>query len=112
MKNRHMNRHHLCPSSRKNEGFNTSIKKNIKDLQQVFHENWHKVFYNLHPQEQLQLWYNVNKEIIKRETRQKIEEVLGGQKEDFYIPELVVENLKAFQKARIQEALGQPSLFE
>lgn len=106
-KSKHNNIHHLVPRSRKNEGFKTSIDQNQSELEKNFHVNWHRLFFNLHPQEQLQLWYNVNKSVLSESVREVIQDILGEQKEEFYIEEIILDTMKEIYRDRVDNILGE-----
>jgi hypothetical protein len=87
-KTSHGSLHHTMPRSRAKEGYDTNIPENLVELDNKFHVDWHRIFLNMRPDEQLEIWYDVNKKILAHETRNKVLDLLGMPKQRFYIREL------------------------
>lgn len=83
-KSKHNNIHHIIARSREVEGFNTKSDENQIEIPMDRHINLHRLFFNLTPQEQMQMLYNIDKKVIAQETRLKIEEILAMTQEEFY----------------------------
>jgi hypothetical protein len=49
------------------------------------------LFSNMTPQEQLELWYDINKAVLNAETRGELQEVILSTKERFYREEVLWE---------------------
>lgn len=79
-----MTRHHVVPKSREREGYNVHHPKNIKLLRQKYHDALHRLFSNKTPNEQLEDWYSVNKEVLSDAVKNAIVELLEMKKEEFY----------------------------
>lgn len=88
-KSNHNNIHHIIPSSRAMEGFNVKHEENQIEIEQTRHVNLHRLFFNLHPQEQMQMLYNINKKVMSQEARLKVKEVLAMTQEEFYRSDLL-----------------------
>jgi hypothetical protein len=86
--------HHLIPSSRQDEGFDTGLSINkFRDIGRKFHQYWHSLYSNKHPIEILRDDFNRNMQVLSRETRRKLGEIVVLDNDEFYTPEIVkVEN--------------------
>lgn len=78
------NRHHCIARSREKEGFDVNNKRNIIEINANLHKGIHKLFENKTPQEQIELMYRLNREVIGWETRELIEEIIHMDDFDFY----------------------------
>ncbi len=109
--------HHVVPSSRRDEGFDTSNKRNLRDLRKTYHENWHRLFANKTPAEIIDSVVQMQHNVINQKVRRVIEGLCDLPKSDFYIPDVLteyadedfdpmdVELVRGELKKRIQELL-------
>lgn len=79
-----VNKHHIIPSSRKDEWFNTSHPDNIIRIKVQVHNAIHTLFSNETPQEQLMTLAKINRKVYSPKTRKYIEKMFGFGAEDFY----------------------------
>ena len=42
-----------------------------------FHNRWHVLFENKTPHEQLDLWYDLNRQVLETNVREKVENILS-----------------------------------
>lgn len=78
--------HHVIPSSRRDEGFETSARDNFKMLRKNFHQNWHSLFANRTPDEVIMSVVMVQHNVINHRVRAVIEALSKLPKQDFYVP--------------------------
>jgi hypothetical protein len=90
-KNKEYDVHHIVPRSRKSEGFDIGHEINLKRMRRTLHQRLHNLFNNMTPQEQLELWYDINKAVLNAETRGELQEVILSTKERFYREEVLWE---------------------
>lgn len=77
--------HHIIPRSRKDEGFETGTSHNkFYNIGKQFHKRWHQLYTNKHPLESLRYDLNRNMQVLAKETRQKIGEIVYLDNEEFY----------------------------
>lgn len=89
MENQHKKtKHHVVPKSRVREGYNVHHPNNITHINQKTHDALHRLFDNKTPQEQLALWFSINRQVLSAEVSRKLKEVLEMDKEDFYKPRM------------------------
>lgn len=81
--------HHIIPSSRAREGFDTGHELNLKRIRRTLHERIHGLFSNMTPQEQLELWYDINKVVLHSESREQIQGLILEVKNKFYREEVL-----------------------
>jgi len=77
-------RHHIICKSRADEGYRVHDRKNIVLVEDKFHVNFHRLFQNRTPQEQLDLIFQVNKGVLSLEVKLLIEDVIRADKEEVY----------------------------
>lgn len=81
--------HHIIPFSRRKEGYNVDTDVNIKRLTKKLHKRWHSLFKNKTPQEQLELWLEVNGKVLDPLIREQISRMAYMPQNRFYRPEVV-----------------------
>jgi hypothetical protein len=81
--------HHVVPSSRRDEGFETTSRENFKMLRKNFHQNWHSLFANRTPDEVLSSVIMVQHNVINKRVRAVVEALSALPKHDFYVPEVL-----------------------
>lgn len=82
-------KHHIIPQSRKIEWYNTDNAMNIKNILSYKHENFHKLFVNQTPKEQLKFIYQINEKVMSYKVSKMIKEIIGIEDEQFYKQELI-----------------------
>jgi hypothetical protein len=80
--------HHIIPFSRAKEGFNVQKDINIKRVTKKLHKRWHALFNNKTPQEQLELWIEINAKVLDPDVRQKINAIAYIPQSRFYRQEI------------------------
>lgn len=81
--------HHIIPSSRQREGYNTEQDLNIKRVTRKIHKRWHALFTNKTPQEQLELWLEINGKVLDPMIRETISRMAYMPQNRFYRHEMV-----------------------
>jgi hypothetical protein len=76
--------HHKVCTSRAVEGFDTDVDENKEDLPDEFHTNWHRIFRNKLPHEQLALWLAMNREVITELVEEMVDSVSRLRQDEFY----------------------------
>jgi hypothetical protein len=77
--------HHVVPSSRRDEGFETMGTVNFKMLRKNYHQNWHALFANKLPHEGVKSVVMVQHNVINKQVRDVIEALTRLPKTDFYV---------------------------
>ena len=81
--------HHVVPSSRRDEGYETDSRENFKLLRKNYHQNWHTLFSNKTPDEVIMAVLMVQHNVINRKVRAVLEAIIKLPKHDFYVPEVL-----------------------
>jgi len=82
------NIHHLIARERRDEGYNVECDQNKIELPVPTHEAIHRLFKNKTPEEQLAMWLAFTKNILAKDTRDRVREILQLEPEEFYISSL------------------------
>lgn len=80
--------HHIIPSSRAPEGYNTKHHSNLITINRNIHTNIHRLYKNMTPQEQLNFWLELNKSTLANNVKYAVLECITQDIEDFYIKPL------------------------
>ena len=107
----HGNIHHIIPRSRAIEWSNIGVKQNQIELDMKVHTDLHRLFLNMTPQEQLDMWLDINRQVIANDVKKKIENIVSLPKEKFYINELWEALKKRVQRRVFPRHEEQPQLF-
>ncbi len=84
-----LSNHHIVPSSLSDEGFSVRDPLNIIPLPFQFHRNWHHVFRNEDPKRAIERLFQIQRRVIRMETRERIAELFGRTNEVFYREEIL-----------------------
>lgn len=77
--------HHIIPLSRQKE-FKTNLnsENNLVLITDRVHRALHQLFRNKTPQEQLEMWYRINKKVMSKTTCYLLELLSEMRKDEFY----------------------------
>ena len=78
-----INPHHLYPSSRGG----TSKNENIRSMPRIPHDDFHIIFQNLTPMEQIDLMLRIHRSDLRRDFREYVREIIydSDQHDEIYI---------------------------
>jgi len=82
--------HHIIPCSRKEEWFHTDKEDNIIRLKRFIHEDFHKLFHNTTPQEQLEILLKINEKVLSPMTKSLIKILVEVEEKKFYKSNLLI----------------------
>lgn len=97
--------HHIIPSSRRVEGFNTEHPINKKETYYNKHHTYHDFFSNDLPHEAISRLLDMFSAVIRPEFKAKIQEVLNWDKEDIYVDEAL--KIQSETKQKVMAVLEQ-----
>ncbi len=86
---RKLSTHHIIPSSRADDIFNTDEFINKIDVDAQFHSDWHALYVNHTPSEILSKLFEIHKEILAGKIRKKISTIIALNNKEFYRPEVL-----------------------
>lgn len=80
---------HTIPKSRAREGYRTQNDTNMVRKPIVEHNEWHKIFHNMTPQEVCRWIRDFTRSVLSEKADKKLEELESMEEREFYSPDVL-----------------------